>query len=200
MPTLGTLDLKDAAHDAAGNWKRFNCFVWFRDNELTDADNWSVVYTHNRDSRLLDQSNAAVISKAMEPFTEAENPDVVFESHHHWAVGHVDGFSVRVFKDGQITEAFRVYHELTERMNNYPILDEFDYSNREYEATLSNIPEAAWKLKNEFDLNEHWVGEVYEWLSEHRDNALESRDDQGGWPDDDDLEAAFDALGYQRAA
>lgn len=197
MSILGTLDLNDAAHDAAGNWKNFTCFVWFRDDDITDADNWSVIYTHNRDSRLLDQSNAAVIAKAMEPFTEGDDPDVVFESHHHWAVGHVDGFSVRVFKNGDITEAFKAYHKLAERMADYPILDESDYSERELDATYENIPEAAWKLKNEFDLNEHWVGEVYEWLSEHRDNALESRDDQGGWPDEDDLEAAFEALGYK---
>lgn len=200
MQTLGTLDLNDAANDIAGNWKRFNCFVWYRDNEIDDADNWAVIYTHNRDSGLLDQSNAAVIAKAMEPFTEGDDPDVVFESHHHWAVGHVDGFSVRVFKGDQITEAFRVYHELAERMENYPILDESDYSQREFDATYDNIGEAAWRLKQDFNLPNEWQSEVYSWISDHRENALESRDDQGGWPCDEVLEAAFEALGYQRAA
>ena len=200
MPTLGTLDLNDAAHDAAGNWKRFNCFVWYRDNELTDADNWAVIYTHNRDSDLLDQSNASVIAKAMEPFTEDDDPDVVFESHHHWAVGHVDGFSLRVFKNGEITEAFNAYHKLAERMADYPILDESDYSERELDATFENIGEAAWRLKQEFDLPNEWQSEVYSWISDHRENALESVDDQGGWPDDDDLNAAFEALGYQKVA
>ena len=77
---------------------------------------------------------------------------MVFESHSHWAVGHVDGFSVRVFHgNGEITEAFTTYHELAERMADYPILDESDYSERELDATLSNIKEAAWRLKNEFD-------------------------------------------------
>ena len=103
---LGDLDLDEAALEAAGNWKRFNCFVWFRDSELEDADQWAVIYTHNRDSGLLDRSNAAVIAKTMLPFSESDEPDVVFESHSHWAVGHVDGFSVRVFKNGQITDAF----------------------------------------------------------------------------------------------
>ena len=46
----------------------------------------------------------------MEPFTERDDPDVVMESHSHWAVGHVDGFSIRVYRDGEITEAFRTYH------------------------------------------------------------------------------------------
>ena len=64
----------------------------------------------------------------MEPFTEGDDPDVVFESHSHWAVGHVDGMSLRVVKSGQITEAFRQYHELASKLADYPLLDEEDYS------------------------------------------------------------------------
>lgn len=114
MTRLGELDLTHAAKEAAGNWQRFNCFVWFRDNELKKPEDWAVIYTHNRDSGLLDQSNAAVIRKAMMPFTDGDDPDVVFESRSHWAVGHVDGFSMRVFKRGRITKAFRTYHELAD--------------------------------------------------------------------------------------
>ena len=66
--------------------------------------------------------------RPLKPFCETENPDVVFESHSHWAVGHVDGFSVRVYLDGAITDAFRTYHGLTERLAEYPILDASDYS------------------------------------------------------------------------
>ena len=28
------MTLEDAAKEAAGNWKRFECFVWFRDSEI----------------------------------------------------------------------------------------------------------------------------------------------------------------------
>jgi len=68
---LATLDLEEAARKAAGNWQQFKCFVWFRAKELQDADQWAVIYTHNRDSGLLDQSNAAFIAKALQPFAEA---------------------------------------------------------------------------------------------------------------------------------
>jgi hypothetical protein len=200
MDSLGEMDLEEAAIEAAGNWKRFNCFVWYRDRELDDADNWAIIYTHNRDSGLLEQSNAAVITKVVLPFTEAGDPDVVFESHNHWAVGHVDGFSVRVFKDGKITDAFRTYHKLAERMDIYPILDENDYSEREVEATFANIADSAWRLKNEFDLPNDWVGDVYSWFSENNDRAIDNRDDQGGCPKEDELTAAFTALGYPQAA
>ena len=197
---LGEMTLEEAAKQAAGNWQRFGCFVWFRDRYLEDADKWAVVYTHNRDSGLLDQSNAAAIKKAMEPFAEGDDPDVVFESHSHWAVGHVDGFSVRVFKNGEVTEAFCKYHELAERLANYPILDEEDYSERELEATLENISDAAWRLKNDFELPDDWVSEVYGWLSENLSGEIENRDDQGGYPSEAALLEAFDALGVKQTA
>jgi hypothetical protein len=198
MPTLGTLTLEDAAEKAAGNWQRFDSFVWFRDRDLEDADRWAVLYTHHRDSGLLDQSNAKVIAKAMAPFAEGDDPDVVFESHSHWAVGHVDGFSIRVFDgNGEITEAFRKYHELSESIEEYPILDEEDYSQREVEATLENIEDAAWRLKNEFELTEGWVWSVYDWLTENRSGEVENRDDQGGYPSEEAMREAFEALNFE---
>ena len=139
---LGELDLQEAAEQAAGNWRKFQCFVWYRD-EIQDAENWAIVYTHNRDSGLLDLSNASMIEKTLEPFIDDEDPDVVMESHNHWACGWIDGFSIRVFRDDQITDAFRKYHELAERLAEYSILNEEDYSNREYEATIENIVDAA---------------------------------------------------------
>jgi len=195
---IGTLDLEAAAEKAAGNWQRFDSFVWWRRREVENPEKWSIVYTANRDSGLIDQSNAHYIEKALKPFTEGDDPDVVAESHSHWAVGHVDGFSIRVFTaDGEITEAFRTYFELQERIDNYPILDESDYSDREYSATLENLKDAAWRLKNEYELPEGWVGEVYSWLSDNDDSQIENVDDQGGYPDEDSLKAAFKALGFK---
>ena len=197
MPILGELSLEDAATQAAGNWQRFTSFIWFRDREVEDADQWAIIYTHNRDSGLLDQSNAKVISKAMAPFTEGDDADVVNESHSHWAVGHVDGFSIRVFDgNGEITPAFKVYHELAEAMDAYPILDESDYSERELESTLENIEDAAWRLKNEFDLPEGWVWQVYDWLSENRSGEVDNTDDQGGYPSEAAMREAFAALNF----
>ena len=199
MTILGELSLEDAAEQAAGNWQRFHTFVWFRDREVEDAEKWAIIYTHNRDSGLLDQSNAKVISKAMAQFTEGDDPDVVNESHSHWAVGHVDGFSIRVFdSNGEITDAFRKYHELAEAMDQYPILDESDYSERELEATMENIEDAAWRLKNEFDLPEGWVWQVYDWLSENRSGEVDNADDQGGYPSEAAMREAFAALNMRR--
>ena len=123
---------------------------------------------------------------------------MVFESHHHWAVGYVDGFSIRVYREGTITEAFRKYHDLSAQLDNYPVLDESDYSNREFEATVENIDIAAWKLKQQFELPEGWTHSVYDWLSKHMETENENVDDQGGWPSEEALAAAFLGLGFVR--
>jgi hypothetical protein len=198
MALTEEMTLEDAARVAAGNWRSWTCFVWFREREVEDAENWSIAYTHNRDSGLLDQSNAEAIAHALQPFTTGEDPDVVFESHSHWAVGHVDGFSIRVYRDGEITDAFRTYHGLLERLADHPILDESDYSERELEATLDNILDAAWRLKSGYKLPDGWETEVYSWLSTHRPGSVENRDDRGGYPAEEDLRQAFASLGYQR--
>lgn len=83
MTAIGVMTIEDAAREAAGNWERFTCFVWDRLHKLEDPNSWAIVYTHNRDSRLLDLSNADAIAKAMEPYTEGDDPDVVMESHSH---------------------------------------------------------------------------------------------------------------------
>ena len=190
------MSIEDDAKEAAGNWQRFESFAWRLRWDLEDSDNWAILYTHNRDSRLLEESNADAINEAMEPFTDGDDPDVVMESHRHWAVGHVDGFSMRVYRDGVITEAFKTYHELMERLEDYPILDEEAYSNREYEATIVNIGDAAYGIKDDYKLPDGWESEVFSWFWDHRQRAVENRNDRGGYPDNDDLRAAFDALGY----
>ena len=196
--SIGQLAIEEAAQKAAGNWQDFTCFVWWRKSEIADPENWANFYTHHRDSGLLDRSNAAVIGTALKPFSEGDDLDLVFESHHHWAVGHVDGFSIRVFRDGQITTAFRNYHDLSAQLDNYPVLDETDYSNREYEATVENIDIAAWKLKQQFELPEGGAHSVYDWLSQHLETEIENVDDQGGWPSEEALAAAFLGLGFVR--
>ncbi len=109
----------------------------------------------------------------------------------------MDGFSIRVLRVGEITDAFSTYHGLMEQVDGYPILDEVDYSERELEATLVNIEDIAWLVEDEYDLKDGWESDVYSWLSDNRQSAVENRDNQGGCPSEDDLRAAFDALGYE---
>lgn len=197
---IGELSLEDAARQAAGNWRRFDSFCWYRASDLKDADRFTIVYSHHRDSGLLDQSNAAVIEEALRPFMDGDDPDVVAESHSHFAVGWINGFCIRVYRRGRITKAFRTYHALAERLADCGVLDSDDYSRREYEATVANVGEAAWKLKRDYVLPDNWQSQVYDWFSDTDCSAIESSDDRGGWPSEAQLQAAFQSLGFQQAA
>jgi hypothetical protein len=190
---LGDLSLTDAAKVAAGNWRTFDCFIW-DGFDRADAEDWAIIYTHHRDSGLCDWSNAGVIAKALAPFKS----DVIEEDHSHWACGWIKGFSIRVFQRGRITEAFRVYHELAQRMADYPILNETEYSQREYDATLENIQWEAHRL--DYDLPDGWADEVYSWLANNDCTAIENTGDDGGYPGEEQIRAAFEALGYRELA
>lgn len=194
----GRRRVEEAARALAGNWRNFDSFVWWREHELHDPDQWLIHYTHHRDSGLLDQSNAARMRRVLAPFTRGNDPDVVVESHDHWAVGQIDGFSLRVYRDSRITRAFRTFHALMASLAAHPVLDESDYSERQSAASLENIDQAAWSLNRLYSLPQDWQSRVFDWLNHHRPHALENTDDHGGWPDDDDLRAAFAALGFGR--
>jgi len=189
------MELEQVAEKYAGNWQHFDCFCWSARDDRENPEEWAIVYTHNRDSKLLDLSNAECIEKILED--EKYEEDIVFESHSHFAVGHVDGFSLRVYKDGAITDVFRKYFDILERLEDYPVLDDENYSNKEYDCTLENIADAAWSLKNEYELPEGWEAQVYDWLWNNNDKEVENVDDTGGYPSEEGLRAAFDSLGYK---
>lgn len=188
-------DVEEAARLLAGNWQKFGCFCWHRGYGLPDSDKWMIWYTASRDAGLLEHSNEAAINQQLARFAEGDDSDLVFERHSHWAVGHVDGFSIRVYRgDGSITPAFREFCRIKERLDDYPILDEQDYSEREYEATLDNYRSEMWRLKD--DVPEGWESEVYSWFSNHgQDRCIENRDDRGGFAPQEAIIEALQDLG-----
>ncbi len=192
-------ELIETAKKAAGNWRKFESFGWSRARELDEPEDWTIVYTHHRDSRLLDQSNAAAIQDTLRPFLDADDPDIIEEHHGHWAYGWVDGYAIRIFRHGEVTQAFRTYLEILGRLEDYPLLDEEDYSRREYEATMENFDSAVSGIRYEYELPEDWKEVVFRWFWQHDQRAVENRDDCGGYPSEEQLEAAFTALGFPRS-
>ena len=107
----------------------------------------------------------------------------------------MDGFSVRVVgPDGAVTEAFRELCRVQEALDGYPVLDEQDYDDREYAATLENYRNEMWGKKDE--LPEGWAGEVYDWFERRgHQEYVESRDDRGGWAPREAITTALTDLG-----
>lgn len=143
-------DIESLARKMTGNWRKFDSFCWHRQYDLESPEDWTIVYTHGRDSGLVAQSNAHAIQTAMRPFLDTENPDVIEEHHGHWGCGWIDGYAIRVFRNEEITPAFQAWANLHFCMQDYPLLDEEDYSHREYEAddlktTVRSLADAAWE-------------------------------------------------------
>jgi hypothetical protein len=191
-------DMIERGKEAAGNWRQFNSFAWFRQSELDDPYNWMIINTTHRDAGLLQQSNAEAIEKEMEDYQNTD--DIYKHSANHWAVGWVEGWEIRVFTDKnemKVTEPFAKMCKLNDAIEDYPILDESDYSEKEYDATMENISTACWgKAKDEDDLPDDWVCQMYGWFSENMPEAIESCDDQGGCPDDEQAAKCLKALDF----
>ena len=121
------------------------------------------------------------------------------EDHSHWAVRLGGGLRHSRF---QAQAGLRKHSDITMSLPagwpTTPSWTNSDYSNREHEATLENIGDAAWRLRDEYDLPEDWQSAVLSWLWDNNDSAVENVDDQGGCPDEEQLRAAFDALGYKQ--
>lgn len=190
-------DLAERAAEAAGNWRKFDSFAWHDRDEVESPESWCIMYTHHRDSGLLDQSNAEAIKERMGAFPD----DVRTEHHGHWAFGWADGLAIRVYgPDGQVTEAFKEWCAIQDELDNYPILDEDDFCRREYEDTMENVQDVTdrvWRWSDrDGDMPEDLPGEVWQWLWDNDQSEVESRDGGGGYPSDEAVERAIVALGY----
>src|SRR5437660_579858 len=112
----------------------------------TEWHGWySAGFGRSRDSDVLEESNFQTAFKTLEglaTFLDVENNDIpgrfdgersvqiVCESH--WAVGWVEWIAIHSTN----TQAIAKANELCDRANNYPILDEEDYSEREYTGAM----------------------------------------------------------------
>jgi hypothetical protein len=190
----------EQAEEQAGNWMRFTSFGWGRRFELERPQDWAIVYTHNRDSGLAEQSNAKAIDSVLEKFGD----DVVSERHNHWAVGWMDGYSIRVYDEqGRVTEAFKAWCDLQERLADYPLLDEYDLSERECQVCYDNVVEVVNRVWRHTDRDESLGSvpeglhiDVYNWFWDHEQDQVENRDGHGGCPSEEAVDRALKALGY----
>ena len=108
------------------------------------------------------------------------------------------GFRIRVYRDGEITEAFKTYHDLMEQMDGYPILDEEDYSNRELKrpSKTSMTPHGGSSTNTPCPMAGSATftpGSATTARAPSRTVTIKA-----ATPKRDDLRAAFDALGYER--
>ena len=82
-----------------------------------------VIATVTRDSGTIDRSNFAVLSADLAGAADIHRTG-------HWACGWVEWIAIHSTDAGALQEA----ETLARRLDDYPVLDEWELSNREYEA------------------------------------------------------------------
>ena len=181
-------ELESLAQEAAGNWQEFNSFSW-HDEPEEGGENWTIVHTESRDSDLVAKSNAKAIQAEMD---KPEFKDDVLPQHfNHWAVGWVDGYAIRVYDDkGEITPAFERWCQLVKALEDYPLLDDQDHSQMEYDETIENISDEGGRLVKS-EAPEDWAKQVFSWLWANDQRAVEPMDGGGGYPTKEQIRNAL---------
>jgi len=171
--------------------------------DLPIGETWSIgPVIRTRDSQLRELSNANALEKALAKVQEFDD-EYAIVSANHWAVGWVDHLAFRVIgDDGQPTEIFKWLLSWFDALSDYPVADDDDYSEREYEAVMENIRDAGHRIKEGGPVEEMgWEESVREWLEEHGSHqarrSLEDPENYG--MDPADVEKALRALGLFRA-
>ena len=156
-----------------------------------------------RDSTLLDQSNSAEIRKRFQALIDSDKAEINPTSHWFW--GWVDHLSFPVVEYTTVlhtrvpreSSALVLWNDIKADMDRYPVLNDKDYSEREFAATLWGIEDACYMYDDrEVNLPNDHAQKLFDYFWDNDQSAVESCDDTGGYPDDDQLTRAFTALGW----
>jgi hypothetical protein len=138
-------DVEASAKALVNNWQNFDSF------HLMGWENHIGRMIHeciSRDSSLLERSNHEIMEKRLYAIVAVD--DVTSFSASHWAVGWVEGFSIRVYdRDGNITESFREFCAMQVAMGEYPILDDDHYSSLVENAVSDYMDQEGWDCNDE---------------------------------------------------
>src|SRR6266550_2530360 len=94
-----------------------------------------VLLSRNRDSDLLAESNWDTVLK----FLGGESDSVQIVRHGHWACGWIEYLMI----DGRDTDTVTLAESVESKLEDYPIFDEEDYSNRTYAAAFEYWEQAS---------------------------------------------------------
>ena len=96
----------------------------------TWPNHYSAGVGQSRDSDCLEQSNFATMLALL----GGESDVVTVVTENHWAVGWVSWIAIEADGTPESDKALQIADEAKERLADYPVLDESDWSGREQEA------------------------------------------------------------------
>jgi hypothetical protein len=124
----------------------------FWDERLYETHGSTLTWAERGDD-ILEESNYLSALDIVKGAAEDED-DVIDATCGHWLVGSLRQLFVRVYDDqGEFTAAWKAIVEIGEGLEAYPIVDESDYSEREWKLYEENLSEALDQAQREYDLD-----------------------------------------------
>lgn len=120
----------------------------------TERPDFYVFLGRHRDSDILTESNFAAALREL----GGESETVVVAREGHWAVGWVE--TIEIHEDD--AKALKAADEMAAALEDYPILDESDFSEREYEAV-----QAFWNGWSDSPDYRHRIRVIADWNQRH---------------------------------
>lgn len=151
--------LETFAVQFAGNWRSFMGFVWTRD-DIADPENWGIVYTKNHLSTPLEIVNAEHLKHLLWVYLyhkskKRKQKHVYPICDHHFAHGQTEGFLVRVFNGGTVTNACATLYDHLSALRDYPVADDEALDKLEAEIFDDEWPDILRDILFNFD-GERW--------------------------------------------
>jgi hypothetical protein len=115
---------------------------WHREDNYIgdDLSEYYEIAGHHRDSSILEESNYQYIKN------QFEEDEILIGHFNHWAIGWTESIFI---KEDQLVQLEKA-DEILERYHDYPVLDEYDYQERQLEEMLKTRKMILDDFKEEF--------------------------------------------------
>lgn len=137
--------------------------------------------------------------KDMMSHRDESNMEVVLEdlkkSYAEFLIEHRGEYAVRVYENGEPTNAYNYLYDIIAALSDYPVLDDEDVSRREFEATIDSIESNGSGVIADV-VPSDWSKQVFDWLWDNNQEALEPDTDGSVWVPEEAIKEAVEALGF----
>ena len=152
-------------------------------SEVEDPENWVMIQGYKDMMPYYDESNMRAILNDLQ------------EKYSNYTQNIRGEVAVKVVENGDTTPAFGYLTEIIAALSDYPILDDEDVSQQEYDAQLESISDNGFRFVDEEVAPEDWPEKVFSWLWENDQRSLDLVDDSP-YVDDSAVRQALEALGW----
>ena len=134
---LGEMDLETAAREARGNWQEFDCFGWHDSRKTRKNGRLSTLTTGILTywTKATPMQSTRAIPRLWKRTTPTSGRNIMGTGLADGSTAMPSGFTATA----RLPKHSAHNHQLAVRLADYPVLNEEDFSLREYEATLDNL-------------------------------------------------------------